>query len=255
MSDWEELDEQIKEEEKTLNAVENEIKKDLYNDEREDILIQERKKEEQKEVLPKEDDYERKWREKNKALLERKEEEKKAMENLSETDRAKKQQELTVISDVQDLFMGISTKDKELPQENEKVTFLKTEKDFMDFGIKVAAKLNRKEEYVEKATTKKGKEVKKTRNIYGSKLIYEFVKMTLENLMPHLDSNQLNDLNKNLNAQFNKTLLEEKKNDSGKVKANASKSKPQINMKKSTNGYAEDNYDQEYYEEYDDYNY
>ena len=79
--------------------------------------------------------------------------------------------------------------------------------------------------------------------------------MTLENLMHHLDSNQLTDLNKNLNAQFNKTLLEEKKNDSGKVKANASKSKPQINMKKSTNGYAEDNYDQEYYEEYDDYNY
>ena len=184
------------------------------------------------------------------------EEQKKAMENLSETDRAKKQQELNVISDVQDLFMGISTKEKEVINEDEKPTFLKTEKDFIDFGIKVAANLNTKEEYIDKTNTKKGKEVKKTRNIYNPKLIYEFLKKTVEDLLPHLDSNQLNDLNKHLNLQFNKNLQEEKKNDTSKKKTTAN-TKPQVSVKKGNNGGGLDediDYGDQYYEEYD-YNY
>ena len=253
--DWEELDGKIAKVE-DVNPLEQITKTDLYNDEREDILIQKREKEEVKESLPKEDDYEFKWREKNKALLQRKEEQKKAMENMSETDRAKKQQELNVISDVQDLFMGVSTKEKEVVNVDDKPVFLKTEKDFIDFGITVAAKLNKKEEYIDKTNTKKGKEVKKTRNVYNPKLIYEFLKKTVEDLLPHLDSNQLNDLNKHLNSQFNKNLQEEKKNDTSKKKTTAN-SKPQVNVKKGNNGggLVEDvDYGDQYYEEYD-YNY
>jgi len=257
MSDWEDELENIEENKDQTSAKQEVIKTDLYNDEHENIQIQQRIKEEQKEVLPKEDDYEYKWREKNKALLQRKEEEKLAFENLSETERAKKQQELTVLRDVTDLFMGVSTKEKEeAPVEVEKPVFLKTEEDFINFGIKVAAKLNQKEEYIDKNNTKKGKEQKKLRNVYNGKFIYEFIKTTLDNLIPHLDSNQLTDLNKNLNVLFNKTLQDEKKLDPSKKKSTASKNKPQVNAKKGvskTNDYGDDEYYDEY-EDYDDYN-
>jgi len=157
MSNWEELDEQIKTEE-TQNALENKILTDLYlyNCESNVILLQKPKQEVQTKVIPKKDGYNGIWDKKNKALLARNEERENAIVNLPESDKTNKRQELTEICDVQD-FRGVSTEDKELPKENEKVTFLKTEKDFIYFGLKVAAKLNRKEEYenVEKAKTKK----------------------------------------------------------------------------------------------------
>jgi hypothetical protein len=164
--DWENLNENIPDSEETKEV----DKKNIYDDEREVVIIDKKEKTEQKDAIPKEDDYERKWREKNKVQIERKEKERKALENLSEADRAKKQQELSIIDDVQDLFMGFNNKKGDEPkdkQEKDEEVFLKNEKGFIDFGIKIAAKLNTKESYIDKSN-KKGKEVQKQKNYYNS---------------------------------------------------------------------------------------
>lgn len=261
MADWEEELEQIEEINKANQELENKANvANLYNDEREDILVEKREKTEPKELLPKEDDYEYKWQQRNKAMLERKNEEKIAMQFLSESDRAKKQQELTELNDIKDLFMGVEIKAKKEgdEEEEEKKLFIKTEKEFIDFGVKVSAKLNMKEEYVDhSAKGKKGKTVTKQRNIYNTKFILEFLKKSIDGLMPHLTSTQLIELNKNLTALCNKTLEEERK--TGKKPEN--KKKPAVNIQKgttSTKGYGGDKYynddcDEEFYEE--DYNY
>ncbi len=215
-----------------------------------EIIINKEPKEEGEKIS----EWEEKYRKKEEAKIKRREEQEQALANLTEQEKKEKLEKLAILNDqddINDIFQAVK-KSKEESKENEKEPFLKTEKDFIDFATKVAAKLNIKKEIVVKGKFKKGKEVKKMENIYSGKSIYEFLKKTLESLMEHLNSTQLTDIKDNLTKSFNKKLNEEKDTSKKAAKSKISGGKAE---RKSNIGFSkdEDLYDDN--EDYDDYNY
>lgn len=183
MAEWEEEFEQVAE-------VKTEIK--IVEIESEDII-----KTKVEYVAPNKDkkddpnDYEKKWEEKNKDLLERKKNNELAVEGLDEKDKQKKLIDKRIIDDVAD-FMDLgkpaSKKESEI---GEKVVQLVNEKDFIELAVQNVGRI--------KAANK------------PAKFTFSYLKNSIDLLAPTLDGDKLDQLIKDLTVLFNKKIKGNKK--------------------------------------------
>lgn len=158
---------------------------------------------------PKEDpnDYEKKWQEKNKDLIEKRRMDEKAVEGLEDKDKQKKLIDMRIISDVTDFMGGDKTVKKESIAE--KVITLATEKDFIDLAVNNVSKV--------KAANK------------PSKFTFTYLKNSLDLLAPTLDGDKIDQLIKDLTVLFNKKRKEESEKNGKKPGA---KAKPTVSAGK-----------------------
>jgi hypothetical protein len=146
------------------------------------------------------DDYEIKWQEKNKELIERRRKEEEATAGMSEKDKQKKLIDMRIISDATD-FLEVEKKsmNKETTQE---ILSLVTEKDFVDLSISNVSRI--------KSANK------------PSQFTLKYLKNSIELLGPTLDADKLDVLIKDLTVIFNKKLKEK----TIVTKQNVNKAKP-----------------------------
>lgn len=255
MSDWEKELEEIDKKGEVTEINGGEFKPKHYADEHESIQeVKIEKSTVKTENKVNEDDYEEKWKKKNEEKLKRLEEQKNALKFLTDEEKQKKIEEMSILQGAADLFMGAAVKDN---KQDERKVFLKNQQEFIDFGIKVASKINTKEEVVNKSFKhNKGKELTMQKTFYSTQCIYEFLKTSFEELLSHLDSTQITELKRLVINIFNKKREEEKKSDNNKVKDKSKgKAKAQINVQKGSQkshvGYEVG--DEEYYDEEEEY--
>lgn len=194
LEDWEK---ELENDTPTLNS--SEVKKIIV--ESEEIIkpkFEPKPKEEPKINL---DDYEIKWQEKNKELIERRRKEEEATQGLSEKDKQKKLIDMRIISDATDFLEG---KEKGIVRQSttQELLPLVTEKDFIDLSVSTASRI--------KAANK------------PSQFTLKFLKNNIELLAPTLDGDKLDVLIKDLTILFNKKVKEK----SVTTKTNVNKSKP-----------------------------
>jgi hypothetical protein len=148
-------------------------------------------------------DYEKKWQEKNKELIDRRKKEELALEGLDEKEKQKRLIDKRIIDDASDFLEGEKTSKKE-----ETIQPLVNEKDFIDLAVKTVSRI---------------KEANKP-----SKFSFTYLKNTIDLLAPTLDGDKLDQLIKDLTVQFNKKRKEEseksgKKPGKGKPSVSAGK--------------------------------
>lgn len=151
-------------------------------------------------------DYEKKWQEKNKDLLDRKKREEMALEGLDEKEKQKRMIDKRIIDDASDFLAAEKTSSK---INVDHIAPLITEKDFIDLAVKNVSRI---------------KEANKP-----SKFTYTYLKNSLDLLAPTLDGDKLDNLIKDLTFLFNK----KRKEDSEKSgKKPAAKVKPSVSAGK-----------------------
>lgn len=151
-------------------------------------------------------DYEKKWQEKNKDLLDRKKREEMALEGLDEKEKQKRMIDKRIIDDASDFLDAEKTSSK---INVDQIAPLITEKDFIDLAVKNVSRI---------------KEANKP-----SKFTYTYLKNSLDLLAPTLDGDKLDNLIKDLTFLFNK----KRKEDSEKSgKKPAAKAKPSVSAGK-----------------------
>ena len=136
-------------------------------------------------------DYEKKWQEKNKELIDRRKKEEIALEGLDEKEKQKRLMDKRIIDDASD-FIG-----SEVSGANMKTKFAKeeviaplvTEKDFIDLAVKSVSRI--------KGANK------------PSKFTFTYLKQNMDLLGPTLDGDKLDQLIKDLTVMFNKKRKEE----------------------------------------------
>jgi len=139
---------------------------------------------------PKQDDYEKKWQDKNKDLIDRKKKEEIALEGLDEKEKQKKIIDRRIINDASDFLEGVEKAGAKKDLVKEELNLpLVTEKDFIDCAVKNVSKI---------------KEANKP-----SKFTYTYLKNSIDLLGPTLDGDKLNSLIKDLTVMFNKKRKEE----------------------------------------------
>jgi hypothetical protein len=148
-------------------------------------------------------DYEKKWQEKNKELIDRRKKEELALEGLDEKEKQKRLIDKRIIDDASDFLEGEKPSKKE-----ETIQPLVNEKDFIDLAVKTVSRI---------------KEANKP-----SKFSFTYLKNTIDLLAPTLDGDKLDQLIKDLTVQFNKKRKEEseksgKKPGKGKPSVSAGK--------------------------------
>ena len=148
-------------------------------------------------------DYEKKWQEKNKELIDRRKKEELALEGLDEKEKQKRLIDKRIIDDASDFLEGEKSAKKE-----ETIQPLVNEKDFIDLAVKTVSRI---------------KEANKP-----SKFSFTYLKNTIDLLAPTLDGDKLDQLIKDLTVQFNKKRKEEseksgKKPGKGKPSVSAGK--------------------------------
>lgn len=192
---------------------------------------------EQKPQEPKENpnDYEKKWQEKNKDLIERKKKDEITFDGLDEKEKQKRLIDKRIIDDASDFMGGEKTVSK--IQKEEVFAPLVHEKDFLDLAIKSVTRI---------------KEANKP-----SKFTYTYLKNNLDLLAPTLDGDKLDSLIKDLTVLFNK----KRKQESDKKGGKPGKAKPTVAANKALDraekmgaledfGHTEDlNYDEDYEED------
>jgi hypothetical protein len=161
---------------------------------------------EQKPQEPKENpnDYEKKWQEKNKDLIERKKKDEITFDGLEEKEKQKRLIDKRIIDDASDFMAGEKTVSNNLKEE----TILVNEKDFLDLAVKNVTRI---------------KEANKP-----SKFTFTYIKHTLDLLTPTLDGDKLDLLIKDLTIAFNK----KRKTESEKKPGKAGKAKPSVSAGK-----------------------
>jgi hypothetical protein len=152
-------------------------------------------------------DYEKKWSEKNKDLIERKKNNEIAMEGLDEKDKQKKLIDKRIIDDVSD-FLNPGTSNKKESVKDDSNNPLVTEKDFIDLAVNSITRI--------KAANK------------PSKFSFSYLKNSIDLLAPTLDGDKLDQLIKDLTVTFNKKI---KSNKPTKQSVPA-KAKPSVNVGK-----------------------
>jgi hypothetical protein len=204
MSDWEdEMDRETTETQKTT------VDKLKVIQESEDIIKPKVEIKVQKNE-PKLDDYEKKWQDKNKDLIERKKKDELALEGLDEKEKQKKIIDKRIIDDASDFLDLDKGSVKKTSIKKEEVDLpLVTEKDFIDLAVRNVSKI--------KGANK------------PSKLTHIFLKHSIELLGPTLDGDKLDMLIKDLTVMFNKKRKEESEKAGKKP---ASKAKPSVSAGK-----------------------
>jgi len=188
---WEDEADDLDEIEKNGEKKEEEDKKNLFtkfNDETEEIqvtkeVIQETIREKDKPV-----DYEKKYQEKRKADIDLEKEIDESVKYIQDPElRLKKKLELMELKRAAKFLGGEEKEEKNEEKDNEEVKEvkeinlnfpLKVEKDYIDLAMKSAAKIN---------------DVRK-----GANLTLEFLKTSIEELLPTLDEDLINDFNKSI---------------------------------------------------------
>jgi hypothetical protein len=163
---------------------------------------------EQKPQEPKENpnDYEKKWQEKNKDLIERKKKDEITFEGLEDTEKQKRLIDKRIIDDASDFMGGDKSVSKNIKEET--ILPLVNEKDFIDLAVKNVTRI---------------KEANKP-----SKFTFTYLKQSLDLLTPTLDGDKLDQLIKDLTIAFNKkrkTEIEKKPGKTGKAKPSVSAGK------------------------------
>ena len=163
-----------------------------FNDESEEIIV---KKEVQQETIRKKDkpiDYEKKYQERKKVDIDLEKEIEESVKHIQDPElRLKKKLELLELRRAEK-FLGVEEDKKELKEIN--LDFpLKVEKDYIDLATKSAAKIN-----------DAGK---------GTKFTFEFLKASIEKLLPTLDEDTMEDLIKTV-----KIISTKKSKDKGRKK-------------------------------------
>ncbi len=164
---------------------------------------------EQKPQEPKEDpnDYEKKWQEKNKDLIERKKKDEIALEGLDEKEKQKRLIDKRIIDDAADFMVGEKSATKATVKEDT-VAPLVNEKDFIDLAVKSVSRI---------------KEANKP-----SKFTFTYLKQSLDLLGPTLDGDKIDQLIKDLTVTFNK----KRKQESEKNGKKPGKAKPSVSAGK-----------------------
>jgi hypothetical protein len=201
MADWEEELESVE----TTPQVEKKITSTIQ--ESEDIIKPKIEfKPQSNEPKENVNDYERKWQEKNKDLLDRKKREEMALEGLDEKEKQKRMIDKRIIDDASDFLAGEKTASR---TNVDQIAPLITEKDFIDLAVKNISRI---------------KEANKP-----SKFTFTYLKNSLDLLAPTLDGDKLDQLIKDLTFLFNK----KRKEDSEKAgKKPAAKAKPSVSAGK-----------------------
>ena len=152
-------------------------------------------------------DYEKKWQEKNKDLIERKKKDEITFDGLEEKEKQKRMMDKRIIDDASDFMGGEKTVTK--VQKEETIAPLVNEKDFIDLAIKNVTRI---------------KEANRP-----SKFSYTYLKNSLDLLAPTLDGDKLDALIKDLTIAFNK----KRKLESDKKGSKAGKAKPSVSTNKA----------------------
>ena len=178
-----------------------------FNDESEEIIV---KKEVQQETIRKKDkpiDYEKKYQERKKVDIDLEKEIEESVKHIQDPElRLKKKLELLELRRAEK-FLGVEEDKKELKEIN--LDFpLKVEKDYIDLATKSAAKIN-----------DAGK---------GKKFTLEFLKASIDKLLPTLDEDTMEDLIKTVKIISTK----KSKDKGGKKKKEKNEPKKEVKAEK-----------------------
>jgi hypothetical protein len=200
MAEWEEEFEQVTEVVKTDKHNQIQESEDIIKPKSEYIAPSQEKKDDP-------NDYEKKWTEKNKDLIERRKNNEIAVEGLDEKDKQKKLIDKRIIDDVSDFLDDRKTNKKELVKEETQVALV-TEKDFIDLAVYNVSRI--------KAANK------------PSKFGFSYLKNSIDLLAPTLDGDKLDQLIKDLTVLFNKKI----KSNKPTKQAAPGKAKPSVSVGK-----------------------
>ena len=186
----------------------NEPKKNIlskFNDESEEIIVTKTAKNETIRQKDKPIDYEKKYQERKKADIDLEKQIEESVKHIQDPElRLKKKLELMELQRAEK-FLGIQEEKKEIKEIN--LDFpLKVEKDYIDLATKSAAKIN-----------DLGK---------GNKFTLEFLKTSIEELLPTLDEDTMEDLIKTVKIISSKKT----KDKGGKKKKDKNKPKKEVKV-------------------------